>query len=43
MKPPHVLPFERPAAELQERIDTLEPMVNPGYGASAATYEAHRS
>jgi len=27
MKKPHVLPFERPAADLQERIKTLEPMV----------------
>ena len=27
MKPPHVLPFERPAADLQQRIETLEPMV----------------
>ena len=34
MKPPHVLPFERPAAELR-RIDTLEPMVaeNPELAA----------
>ena len=28
MKPPHILPFERPAADLQQRIKTLEPMVS---------------
>ena len=27
MNKPHVLPFERPAADLGQRIDTLEPMV----------------
>ena len=45
MKPPHVLPFERPAAELQERIDTLEPMVaeNPELAAPLQRLqEAHR-
>jgi len=45
MKKPHVLPFERPAADLQERIKTLEPMV-AGHPELAEPlerlHEAHR-
>ena len=45
MKPPHVLPFERPAADLQQRIETLEPMVaaNPELAEPLERLqEAHR-
>ncbi len=45
MKPPHVLPFERPAADLRQRIDTLEPMVagNPELAEPLRRLqEAHR-
>jgi len=45
MKKPHILPFERPAADLQERIKTLEPMVarNPELAEPLERLnEAHR-
>jgi acetyl-CoA carboxylase carboxyl transferase subunit alpha len=45
VKQPHVLPFERPAADLAQRIDTLEPMVakNPELAEPLqALQEAHR-
>ena len=45
MKQPHVLPFERPAADLAQRIETLEPMVagNPELAEPLqALQEAHR-